>query len=218
MAPVFRAGDIARSFLPQREHYWYSRCKLATDPLYAGVGDALRDAQAPLLDLGCGIGLLAHTLRAVGFRGTYLGIDNDLAKIASAREAATRAQLVETRFDAVDLSTALPAHRGSVALLDVLQFMPEAAAQALLDHAAASIAPDGRLVIRTALERGGARMRFTRAIDHYSRRIGWMNAAPHWYPTREGLEAALARHGLRAQFSPLTVLPFDNWLVTTSRA
>ncbi|MEP6938251.1 MAG: class I SAM-dependent methyltransferase [Rudaea sp.] len=218
MDAAFRAGEIARCFLPQRTHYWYSRCKLASDPLYRGVGAALRDTHAPLLDLGCGIGLLAHTLRALGFTGSYFGVDNDIGKIGSARAAAARARLADTHFEALDLATmAPPSHRGSVALLDVLQFMPVAAGQALLDRAASSIAPGGRLVIRTGIECAGARMRFTRAVDRGSRRIGWMNAPPHWYPTREALEAALARHALRARFAPLTgLLPFDNWLVVAS--
>lgn len=219
MEAAYRAKEIAQRYLPQRAHYWYSRCKLATDPLYVGVGAALRDASAPLLDLGCGIGLLAHTLRDQGFVAAYRGIDNDAAKIASAREAAERASLREVHFETLDLANnRFPQHRGSVALLDVLQFMPAEAAQALIENAIACIAGDARLVIRTGLERSGARMRFTRAVDTGSRKIGWMNAAPHWYPTRTSLEILFARYGLYAKFVPLTgLLPFDNWLVVARR-
>jgi 2-polyprenyl-3-methyl-5-hydroxy-6-metoxy-1,4-benzoquinol methylase len=220
MPAPYRAVDIASAFLPQRAHYWYSRCKLALDPLYLGAGAALRDTRAPLLDLGCGIGLLAHALRAQGFAAPYRGVDNDARKVASAVAAAARSGLADARFDVVDLAREdFPAHDGSVALLDVLQFVSEAAASALLAHAARSVSAEGRLLIRTGLEVPGARMRFTRAVDQGSRRIGWMNAAPHRYPTREGLEATFAQHGLRASFAPLTgLLPFHNWLVVARRA
>ncbi|MEO8010764.1 MAG: class I SAM-dependent methyltransferase, partial [Dokdonella sp.] len=80
--------DIAGAFLPNRHHYWYARVKLATDPLYEGVADALAGDTEPLLDLGCGIGLLAHALRARGHAAEYVGVDIDRAKIDSARAGA----------------------------------------------------------------------------------------------------------------------------------
>jgi len=209
---------IARQFV-EPSHYWYARCKLATDPLYAGVGAALRDTSAPLLDLGCGIGLLAHTLRMQGFSGAYLGVDNDAAKIAAARVAAEHAGLDDARFACVDLATeAFPAHHGSVALLDVLQYLPPQAAAELVEHAAACIVPGARLVIRSGLDDADARTRFTRAMDVFSLRIGWMNTAPKRYPKRAELETLLARCGLRAHFAPLSGhLPFNNWLIVGER-
>ncbi|MBS0582374.1 MAG: methyltransferase domain-containing protein [Proteobacteria bacterium] len=211
--------SIAGAYLPARQHYWYTRCKLASDPLYADVGMALRETSAPLLDLGCGIGLLAHTLRAQGFAGGYLGVDNDAGKIAAARAAAERAGLRETRYDCIDLADgAFPAHRGSVALLDVLQYLPVQAATALVEHAAACVVRGARLVIRSGLDDADARTRFTRAMDVFSRRIGWMNTAPKRYPTRAELAALLARCGLRARFTPPGGrLPFNNWLIVGER-
>src|SRR5689334_2354153 len=121
MASPYLGVDIANNYLPQRTHYWYVRCKLASDLLYGGVGEALLDTHAPLLDLGCGIGLLAHTLRAQGFTGEYLGVDNDAQKISAARSAAASASLAHVQFECIDLAREeFPAHRGSVALLDVL--------------------------------------------------------------------------------------------------
>ena len=77
MEPGIR--EIAQHYLPLRAHYWYARIKLATDPLYAGVGAVLARTEEPVLDLGCGIGLLGHTLRAQGFSGDYRGVDIDEA-------------------------------------------------------------------------------------------------------------------------------------------
>ena len=145
--PPADALRIARAFLPprwygNRYHYYYSRAKLRSDPLYPGVVDALRDSRAPLLDLGCGIGLLAHALRVACVDVAYRGVDNDAAKIAQARQAAARAGLQGVAFDVVDLAQGMPAHSGSVAILDVLQFVPAQAQDAILDAAIARVADD----------------------------------------------------------------------------
>ena len=182
--------DIARQFLPRRPHYYYARIKLATDPLYTGVGEILRSTREPLLDLGCGIGLLAHALRAQGFAGSYRGVDLDAHKIDSAKAAADRAGLEAVRFERVDLAAGFPIHRGSVALLDIVQFLPPNAQAALLDAAIESLTPGAMLVMRSGLNRSGWRLRFTRGIDHLARFTRWMNVGPQRYPSREDLQHA----------------------------
>lgn len=209
---------LARAFLPSRWDYHYARSKLASDPLYAGVAAALVGARGPLLDLGCGLGLLAHYLPAVGLQLGYRGVDNDAGKIARASAAASTAGLSDTRFDSIDLSLGLPAHSGSVAILDVLQFVPPEAQQPLLRQAAQRVAAGGRLVIRTGLDGTSWRARVTRGVDVFSRVVGWMNTGPRRYPGREELEALLAQEGLSTRFQPLWGrTPFNNWLVVAAR-
>jgi len=226
VSPAFDAAtarDIARAFLParwygNRWHYHYSRIKLGSDPLYPGVAAALRGSRAPLLDLGCGIGLLAHALRAESVALTYLGVDNDAGKIGQARRAATHAGLRDVAFDVVDLSRGFPSHRGSVAILDVLQYLDDAAQQRLLDAAIAMLAPGGRLVIRTGIEDGSRRMRVTRAFDRFANVLGWMNAPPRHYPRADALRETLQRAGLDGDFTPLRGnTPFNNWLVVATK-
>ena len=215
---------IAGAFLParwhgNRWHYHYALAKLRTDPLYPGVVDALRGTTAPLLDLGCGIGLLAHALRAGGVALPYRGVDNDAPKIARARAAAARARLRDVSFEAVDLAGGVPAHSGSVVVLDVLQFVAPGVQAALLDAATAMLAPGSRLVIRTGLDDGSPRARVTRRIDALSRVVGWMNAGPRRYPDADALAARFAAAGLAAEFTPLHGrTPFNNWLVVAAKA
>ena len=225
-AATLPAGDalrIARAFLParwygNRYHYYYTRAKLRSDPLYPGVIDALRATTRPVLDLGCGIGLLAHALRAAGVPLPYRGVDNDAAKIANATRAAHRAGLPDVAFEVIDLAAGVPAHSGSVAILDVLQFVPPDAQDAILDAAIAMIAPGGALVIRTGLDDGSARARTTRGIDAMSRALGWMNAGPKRYPDADGLRARFAAAGLLARFDPLHGgTPFNNWRIVATR-
>jgi len=214
---------IARAFLPHRWfgnrwHYYYSRAKLSSDPLYPGVTDALRGSDAPLLDLGCGIGLLAHALRATGVDLPYRGLDNDAAKIAQAQQAAGRAGLHAVAFDVVDLAAGIPVHRGSVTLLDVLQFVPPEAQQQIVDAAIAMLSPGSRLVIRTGLDDGSRRARVTRTIDAFSRLLGWMNSGPKRYPSAEALRTKFDAAGLQSQFTALYgSTPFNNWLVVATR-
>lgn len=213
--------DIAQAFLPNRYHYWYARSKLASDPLYGGVADALRGTTAPLLDLGCGLGLLAHTLRHHGVPlDDYLGVDNDAPKIEAARVAAARTGIANARFDVVDLGEGFPAHRGSVAILDMLQFLSPEQQSQLFSRAAACLTPGARLVIRTGLSDGNWRSHVTRTTDVFAKLVRWMNAAPKAYPTRAGLTGELEALGLTVSSRPLWGrTPFNNWLfVATSRS
>ena len=107
------ATRIATAFLPahplgNRWDYYYTRTKLGSDPLYPGVPQALRGSQAPLLDLGCGLGLLAHALRLDGQTMAYRGVDNDAAKIKRARNVAGKSDLAHTQFEVVDLAQGPP--------------------------------------------------------------------------------------------------------------
>jgi 2-polyprenyl-3-methyl-5-hydroxy-6-metoxy-1,4-benzoquinol methylase len=221
-APAFDgavATRIASAFLPthwygNRWHYHYSRIKLGSDPLYPGVANALRGSDRPLLDLGCGIGLMAHALRAEGLTLPYRGVDNDAGKIDEARRAAAAAGLQDLVFEVVDLARTLPAHAGSVAILDVLQYLDDGAQQRLLDAAIAMLVPGARLVIRTGIEDGSRRMWLTRMFDQVANLFGWMNAAPRRYPRADDLRATLEAAGLRVVFTPLHgKTPFNNWMV-----
>ena len=217
------AARLATAYRPRRWfgnrwNYFYSRTKLATDPLYPAVADALRGSTAPLLDLGCGIGLLALALRHAGVALPYRGVDFDAAKIAQAREAAARAGLRDVAFDVVDLAGGLPRHAGSVALLDVLQYLDPDGQARLLEGAIGLLAPGGRLVIRSGLDDGGARIRTTGAFDRFANRLGWMKTPPQRYPREHELRAALARAGLRGTFRPLRGnMPFNNFLIVAER-
>lgn len=221
--PRERARALARAFLPARPwgnryDYYYVQAKLRSDPLYPGVLAVLRDAPWPVLDLGCGLGLLAHALRAEQHAAAYLGVDIDAAKLARAERAAGTAGLAAVAFAPLDLAGALPAHAGSVALLDVLQYLPAAHQQTLLAHAAARLAPGAPLVIRTPLAGDHPRGRLTRLADRLGHLSGWMRTAPRDYPSREGLLAVLASLGLQGQCTPLYgSTPFNNWLVVARR-
>ncbi len=217
------AQRIAEVFLPRfplgnRYDYYYVRAKLRSDPLYPGALAALRGSDAPLLDLGCGLGLLAHALRSDGRTLTYLGVDNDAAKIARAQRAADTCKMTTARFEVVDLANGMPAHRGSVAVLDMLQYLDSATQRGVLERAAAMLTDDAALVIRSAIADDSGRARTSRITDRLANLIGWMQFRPRSYPTLEGLRAILEDAGLRVETQPLYGdTPFNNWLIVARR-
>ena len=217
------ARAIAEAFLPRfplgnRYDYYYVRAKLGSDPLYPGVLAALRGSDAPLLDLGCGLGLLAHALRFDGQTLTYRGVDNDAAKIARAQRIADKSGFTQTRFEVVDLASVTPSHRGSVAILDVLQYLDADAQRALLAKVAAMLTPGAVLVIRSAIDDQTRRARTSRITDRLANWVGWMQFRPRCYPTLASLRDALEAAGLQAEFTPLYGnTPFNNWLIVAKR-
>jgi SAM-dependent methyltransferase len=213
-----RKRRIASSYLPSRYRYWYSLSKLAMDPLYDCVPAAFADNRAPILDLGCGIGLLLHCLRASGSHCSYVGVDTDAEKIEAARSASKRVGYFDAAFEVCDLSKQFPEHEGSVALLDVLQYLPPNAQEPLISQAAQCVSRDGRLVIRTGLADDSWRSTLTRATDRFGHWIGWMKTSFKAQPSAADLAAVLRRHGLQADFKPLWGrTPFNNWLVIARR-
>lgn len=217
MEPLSKRS-IAAHYLPSRQHYWYTLSKLAIDPLYAEVRDVFSQAQARLLDIGCGIGLLVQCLRGSGFDIEYRGVDIDAAKIEIARAAAQSGGLQRSDFEVCDVAKSFPQHRGSVALLDVLQYLEANARDELLARAAHCVTPEGRLIIRAGIDDGGWRAALTRGADRLGHGVRWMKTPPRSQPTISELTQLLARHGLKSEFRPLWGrTPFNNWLVIAQR-
>ena len=208
------ARSIASNYLPSRYHYWYALSKLAMDPLYAAVRPVFSQTRASLLDVGCGIGLLPQSLRAGGIEFEYRGLDIDAGKIAVASAAAAKSGLRQARFEVADLPGEFPEHRGSVALLDVLQYLESGPRDELLSKAASSIAPEGMLIIRAGLDDRSWRAALTRGTDRLGHLARWMQTPPKSQPSSAELTALLARHGLSCELRPLAgKLPFNNWLI-----
>ena len=213
------AAKIAAFYLPSRYHYWYSRSKVGSDPLYEHVLEIMAKSDAPLLDIGCGIGLLAQALRGAGATMPYRGVDIDSQKIAIARNAAKKAALERVEFEVCDLTQAFPQHHGSVALLDVVQYLDAASRDAVLESAARCVSADGILIMRAGLDDGSWRAAFTRLMDRAGHAVRWMQTPPRSQPTKSGIHELLLRHGFRCEFVPAWGrTPFNNWMVVAQMA
>ena len=199
-----------------RRHYIQS--KLATDPLYNAVFNALKESPHPLLDIGCGMGLLAFYLRARGFEPPITGIDYDERKIEGAGSALKLSGQRDLTLIHCDARDTLPDFCGNITILDVLQFMPTEAQADLLQRCAASIAPGASLIIRSCLNEPGWRFGITRFGDAIAKWARWMKDAPNTYPTKQSLRDVLEAGGLEGTFTPLWGrTPFNNYLIVFRR-
>ena len=215
------AEQLARLFLPgSRYNYYYVRSKLRADPLYPAVYEELQSRTLPLLDVGCGLGLLGFFLRGRGWQGDYSGIDFDRRKINAGQQAdaAHPGGPSSFKLEVGDARTPLPDHSGDVTLLDVLQFLTEAQQRDLLCLLAARVAPGGKLIIRSGIRDDSKRFRITRRMDWFAKLTFWMKAAPIHYPTLDFLLNTLAECGLHGESRPLWgATPFNNYLLVFQR-
>ena len=207
----FYARQFSRHF-PGRFNRYYVWGKVATDPLYPAIYDALRKVETPLLDVGCGMGLLAFYLREMGWTQPIHGLDIDVKKIAIATKVAQHFP-GPLLFETVSVSDPLPPHSGSVTLLDVLQYLPSRDRLHLLRGCAERIAPHGLLIIRTGIQETNWRGRLTELIDRIGTGTGWITTPSYPHPTLGEITPTLAEAGLVGEFKPLWGrTPFHNWL------
>lgn len=199
-------------------HHYYVPSKLRSDPVYSAVVSEIGASALPVLDIGCGIGLLAFYLRESGVTADITGCDYDAWKITSAKRMAERGGYAGLSFLAADARTGLPDFSGNVVILDILQFFQRAEQEALLRLAAARVAEGGKLVIRSGLRDDSARFRITVAGDWLAKLTFWMKAGPVCYPDRELFESVLGAAGLKVQISPMWGgTPFNNHLIVAER-
>jgi 2-polyprenyl-3-methyl-5-hydroxy-6-metoxy-1,4-benzoquinol methylase len=208
--------QIAALF-PGRWDSHYVAAKLRTDPLYTALAENLRHSTLPLLDLGCGLGLLAFFLRSQGIGVPIHGLDYDERKIASANLAVEKSGADGLTFSHHDARTGLPEHHGNVSILDILQFFTPDEQASLLRLAASRVAPGGKLVVRSGLRDPSLRFKITVAGDLLARATFWMKAAPTHYPTADDFQQILSPFG-KVTISPLWGgTPFNNHLIVLTR-
>jgi 2-polyprenyl-3-methyl-5-hydroxy-6-metoxy-1,4-benzoquinol methylase len=214
-APILK--KIARRSNTLWDHF-YVPAKLRSDPVYEAVTRELTGSSLPVLDIGCGLGLLTHYLREAGHRAPMAGFDSDPRKIASAQAMARTAGYSDVVFHVGDARNDLPRHQGDVVIVDILQFIQPAEQASLLRDAATRVAPGGKVIIRSCLRDASRRFRITVLGDWFARATLWMKQAPVAYPSASELEAILSDLGLSVTIIPLWGGTwFNNHLIVAQR-
>ena len=195
--------------------YW----KIRTDPIYRVVSEAFAGAvNLPLLDLGCGTGVLAFYLREHGFKGSIHGVDLDGPKIEVAKAIAAASDC-RAVFDCVDFRDVRDSSHGHVTMLDVLLFVSEGTQRELLARAASFVDESkGVLIVRTGIGDGSWRFKLTHVMDDIACFFRWMKVRPVKYPSREIFREVLEPLGFEVEFRPLWGrMPFNNHVVIARR-
>jgi len=203
-------GDVAASY-PTRFLRSYARSKLARDPMYEAVLAQVRDSEEPLLDVGCGVGVLELFLRARGARMPIAGLDSDAKKIAVARRIAPGG----VTFD-VGNALALPPFRGTIVILDLLHYLTSDEQQRLLS--AAIERSSGLVILRDAVRDSTMRYRLTVAEETFARAIGWLRVPRLNFPSVEQVVAPFHAEGFEVSVAPMWGrTPLNNYLFVFRR-
>lgn len=213
----------------------FAQGKLGRDPVFRAMlerGDL--PPGVPVVDIGCGQGLLASLLGAIdgvaaegawpadwpaapaGCR--YVGIELMPRDVARA-EAALQALPSAPRFVCADMREAALPRCGAVVILDVLHYVDPPAQETLLRRVHTALAPRGRLLLRVgdAAQKGG--FRISQWVD---RLVTWVRG--HRVPPTYGRSvpewrALLERLGFRVEAVPMSEgTPFANVLLVAEVA
>ena len=194
--------------------YCYAIGKIAFDPAYSFVASTLRASQHPLLDLGCGVGLLACFLRANGHTAPIRGLDVDEGKIAIAQEVLGGGNQEFRLGNALDFSS----HSGDIVMLDVLHYFSDDDQQQLLKKIATSIAPHAIALIRIALNEPNWRFAATEVEEWFVRLSGWIPQRGANFPTRDEVLLPFKQKDLVDDIRPMWGLtPFNSYLLSVRR-
>lgn len=202
-----------------RQHWLrgYVGRKLRHDRIYSAAYELLRSSKEPILDIGCGVGLLAFYLRERACRQPVLGLDLDQRKICyGAKIAAARYKEVDLRHH--DVRGTIPVFSGNVALFDVLHYLPDAAQTALLVHLSECVAPGAVLIIRDCPRESRPRFWMTWLAEKFAQVISWNLAGSLHFPSRASIDRVFSEREFERECRPLWGgSPFNNHIFVFRR-
>jgi 2-polyprenyl-3-methyl-5-hydroxy-6-metoxy-1,4-benzoquinol methylase len=202
------ARVAARFHKPWLRHY--VRGKLRRDRVYQTAYDLLRSSAGPILDVGCGVGLLGFYLQERGCGQTILGVDVDARKIHIGAEIAA-AHYHDIELCVRDVGKTIPGFSGNVALFDLLHYLPPARQTALLGQLADCVAPGGLLIIRDCPRDAGPRYWITLLAEKFAQAISWNLDSPLHFPSRASIEDVFDAAKFERETRPLWgASPFNN--------
>jgi SAM-dependent methyltransferase len=187
----------------------YVDSKVRTDPVYSAVAERLRGHARPIIDVGCGAGVLEFFLREAGIDTPIVGVDCDASKIDAAKKASRYRDL---EFVVGDARADLPCDH-SVVLLDVLHYFDQRDRAWILANASRA----DLVIIRDTVRDGSWRYRATRIAELFATGIGWLKAERLEFPTRDEIVAAF--DGFEVEIVPMWGrTQFNNYLFVFRRS
>jgi SAM-dependent methyltransferase len=164
-----------------KRHYHWARGKLGHDPVFAWLlAQGSLNQSKRVLDLGCGLGLLAAWFLAadrlhssgqwpVSFEvpvgAEYHGVDLHEGACKAGNQALQAQFGPRVSLVCGDMCHANLLGYDAITLLDVLHYVSFSQQDVLLDQIRAALAPGGLLLIRIGNAQGGWRFRWSQWVD-----------------------------------------------------
>ncbi len=191
----------------------YVAWKLRADPIFLVAHELFRSRSLPILDIGCGVGLLAFYLRERGCEQAIVGLDRDARKIDRALEIGARRGYKNVRFRTTIVDEAPAEFCGDVALLDVLHYVSEARHLSLLTSVAKRVSERGIVVLRDCLRERRGRFYATYVAEKFAQMISWNVGTPLHFASRAEIEEPFAPDKFTREERPMWGnTPFNNRL------
>jgi len=209
------AREISRAFPVSRWTKGYIKSKLLTDPVFEAALEKLRDRSGTVVDLGCGLGLLAFWLRRHGNDQRVVGYEQSDWKVAAGMEAARRLEYLGIDLRRGNMLDADLSGADVVCAFDVLHYLEHAQQREFLKKLAGAARSGSLVVVRTGVRGSGWRSWLTVLEEVGTRVVGWIRGGAVNFPTIEQLETSFLEEGCSMQSRPLWGrTPFSShWLV-----
>lgn len=216
--PRHAARAAALRFRAWPEIRWYASGKITLDPAYRYLARQARNSQRPLLDIGCGAGVLAAYLRACGHTARISGSDLDAKKIRTAQQALARENCDFRVGDVRDLcrnpQSSAPLPDTDIIMLDVLHYLNRRERHQLIESFSALLTTGSRVFLRTTLRDNSLRFAATRAEEWFVKACGWIPFSSVEFPEKQELLEAAAGAALTCVLTPMWgITPFNSYMV-----
>lgn len=222
----------ARLYLAAGCHpYYFARGKLGHDPVFpALLFRGIIPAEARILDLGCGQGVLAALLLSarelyqsgvwpVGWPAPPKGVRWHGIELQDRVAGWGRAALNgSATLVTGDLRSAALPDADLVVMLDVLHYLDPDAQWRVLERIAYSLRDGGTLLLRVGDASAGWRTPFTRLTDKFSTLVRGQGWPPHYCRPVGEWTGLLGSHGFSVAAEPMSAgTPFANVLLIARR-
>ncbi len=175
---------------------WYTRVKLRLENNYGYINDCV-PANADVIDIGCGYGLISYLLCFTSDRRNILGIDYDKDKIDIANNCISKNNRISfIEADAVDFD-----YPGADVFLmnDVLHYISRENREKLFKRCVDKLRPGGMMIIRDADKDLQKRHLGTRYTEFFSTRFGYnkANGGKLYFFSGRDIKEMAARNGMQ---------------------
>ena len=218
MADSFSAAQISRAYGRSRWLRGYVMGKMSSDPVFKTAWKFISIRRQPVLDIGCGLGLLGISMRGAGLTERYRGFDTSAWKVNLAKEAMRYFAFEEVGFEVRDaLSVQIP-EGATVCMFDVLHYLSSSEQKLMLERLAKAAEAGSLILLRTTFKDAGWRYLVTLAEEWWTRVSGWISGGEVNFPRRRELVSFFKERGLGIGVTPLWgKTPFGGELVVIEK-